>query len=167
MRKFFSDKAGATFNVERPNFTYSVRKHGIELIFKLDRGSYTILNLQRCDKDKLILAANWNHYFNRIQNPDVQYSKIEKCCPTLAAILYGKDPDGIMHVRTVDEDGSKIDAFGIPLEYQEGESLLYCIDKELVETARTLVNKVLTVYHELYDNPPFPAWKTGLEEIWN
>jgi hypothetical protein len=23
------------------------------------------------------------------------------------------------------------------------------------------------VYRELYHTPPFPAWKTGLEEIWN
>lgn len=167
MRKFFSDKVGATFNAEMPNFTYAVRKHCVELIFKLDRGCYTIINLQHCAKNKLILTANWYHYFNHIQNPAVQYPKIEKCCPTLSAILYGEDPDGVKRVQTIDEDGNKLDAFGIILDCQENESLLFTIDQDLKESARMLVNKVLAVYHELYNNPPFPAWKTGLEEIWN
>lgn len=167
MRKFFSDKAGATFNQEMPTFTYAVRKNCVELIFKLNRGCYAILNLQRAPKDKLILTANWHHYFNRIQNPAVQYPKIKKCCPKLYTILKGDDPDGVMQMESTDEDGTKIYGFGMIIEDPQGESLPLTIDNDLMEAGRTLVNKVLAVYRELYHTPPFPAWKTGLEEIWN
>ena len=27
--------------------------------------------------------------------------------------------------------------------------------------------KCLKMYLELHDNPPFPAWKDGLDEVWN
>lgn len=167
MRKFFSDKAGATFNFEMPTFTYAVRKNCIELIYKLNRGCYAILNLQRAAKNQLVLTANWHHYFNRIQNPAVQYPKIEKCCPNLYTILKGDDPDGVMQVESTDEDGTKIYGFGMLIEDPQGESLPLTIDNDLMGAGRTLVNKVLAVYRELYHTPPFPAWKTGLEEIWN
>ena len=26
--------------------------------------------------------------------------------------------------------------------------------------------KMLTIYNELVKNPPFPAWKSGLDEVW-
>ena len=29
------------------------------------------------------------------------------------------------------------------------------------------VQKNLDIFFELKDNPPFPAWKDGLKELWN
>ena len=77
------------------------------------------------------------------------------------------DSYGVMQMESTDEDGTKIYGFGMLIEDPQGESLPLTIDNDLMGAGRTLVNKVLAVYHELYNNPPFPAWKTGLEEIWN
>ena len=41
------------------------------------------------------------------------------------------------------------------------------IDKTVCDAALLLVNKSLKMYNELFKSPPFPAWKTGLDELWN
>lgn len=30
-----------------------------------------------------------------------------------------------------------------------------------------MVKKNITIYNELIDTPPFPAWKDGVNELWN
>ena len=48
-----------------------------------------------------------------------------------------------------------------------GIAFIRCIDKTVCDAALLLVNKNLKMYNELFKNPLFPAWKTGLDELWN
>jgi len=41
------------------------------------------------------------------------------------------------------------------------------ITHEVINAGLKLANKNLQVYRELFQNPPFPAWKEGLNEVWN
>jgi hypothetical protein len=161
MRKFFSDKAGATFNFEMPTFTYAVRKNCIELIYKLNRGCYAILNLQRAAKNQLVLTANWHHYFNRIQNPAVQYPKIEKCCPKLYTILKGDDPDGVMQVESTDEDGTKIYGFGMLIRRSTRRIPAPCIDETSWKPAAPLSTRSLPSTANSITPLPSPHGRPG------
>ena len=44
--------------------------------------------------------------------------------------------------------------------------LLFCFNKELEIAISKMVRKTLKVYAELYNTPPFPAWKSGLIDLW-
>ena len=44
--------------------------------------------------------------------------------------------------------------------------LLISLNPAVINKAGALRKKMLTIYNELVTNPPFPAWKTGLEEVW-
>ena len=76
MRKLLDTKAGATFYEEMPNLTFCPRKDSIEFIFKLKPGIYVIINMTRGTGGKIMLYANWDKYFMRMQNPDVQLPRI-------------------------------------------------------------------------------------------
>ena len=41
------------------------------------------------------------------------------------------------------------------------------ITHEVINAGLKLANKNLQVYRELFQNPPFPAWKDALNEVWN
>ena len=36
----------------------------------------------------------------------------------------------------------------------------------VINKAGVLRMKMLTIYNELVKNPPFPAWLSGLDEVW-
>ena len=95
MRKLLDTKAGATYYEEMPNLTLCTRKDCIEFIFKLKPGIYVIINMSRGTGGKIMLYANWDKYFMRMQNPDVQLQRIKKNCPTLFAVLTGEDKDDV------------------------------------------------------------------------
>ena len=92
MRKVLSTTAGATFHNETSYMTLCVRKDYIELIFKIDRGVYIIINIAHVTPEKVVLFTNWGTYFDRLQNLPVQMPRIKANCPTLYAVLTGDDP---------------------------------------------------------------------------
>ena len=47
------------------------------------------------------------------------------------------------------------------------DAILECISPDIFSKGRLLANKCLKMYSELIKNPPFPAWKDGLDELWN
>ena len=57
--------------------------------------------------------------------------------------------------------------FSLKVEIPSKRALLECITPELFSKGRLLANKCLKMYAELQKNPPFPAWKDGLDEVWN
>ena len=79
-------------------------------------------------------------------------------------VLAGEDADGISYAKAA--SGSN----GLVLfhKVEKIKPLFCCITTdELMEDFRKLVNKNLDIYNELRDNPPFPAWKDGLADLWN
>lgn len=107
MRKFLSTKAGTTFNSSSPNFTVAVRKDGIELIIKAERGCYGVLNLFYVGKGKAIIETNWGNCFSYLSNPDVQMPRIKKNCPKLYKLIF-EGIDGIYQIQA----GTGYDAIG-------------------------------------------------------
>ena len=55
---------------------------------------------------------------------------------------------------------------GTILSKKSSDSLFCQIDDELIDTVFNMVNTIAAVYHEIEENPPFPAWKDGLDEVW-
>lgn len=144
-----------------------VKKECIELIYKLEPGIFMIVNMIRTNEDEIMLFSNWGTYFNRIQNPQVQLPKVEKCCMTLYKILTGEDEDGIHEMRLGKTEASASHGLGLSIKTTPHVPLITCIDEDLLKTFTKFVSKNLRIYNELLDNPPFPAWKDGLRELWN
>lgn len=168
MRKFLSRTAGATFHEETPNVTICVRKTCVEIIFKLDKGLYAIVNVMHAENDEVLLIINWDQYLKRIQNPDVQIPRIKKCCQKLYDALVIADKGKVQSIEVFDSaDNKNIDAFGIFVSVPANKPLISLITPEIHQKARELAQQGLDMYHELYNNPPFPAWKPGLKEVWN
>ncbi len=44
---------------------------------------------------------------------------------------------------------------------------LLSITKEVLDINRDFVNTMIDICNELSNNPPIPAWKEGLDEVWN
>lgn len=166
MRKLLSTKAGATFNEETPNLTFAVRKEGIEIIYKVKAGVYMIATLFRVNQGRGMLFANWGTYFGRVTNPQVQIPQVEKCCPVLYSIMTGEDKDGITEMDFGHSKEDHTHGFGLEIDIPEGAPLIHCLDQKCADSACLLFDKMLKVYNELISKPPFPAWKTGLDEVW-
>ena len=166
MRKFLSSTAGASFNQELANQTICVRKDCVELIYKVQPSVYVIVSVLHFSDSEALLFVNWARYFDRLQNQRVQMPKIEKCCPTLYAVMTGDDPDGVCECDCK-PDGTMYHGFSLKVEIPSKVALLECITPEMFSKGRLLANKCLKMYTELQKNPPFPAWKDGLDEVWN
>ena len=107
MRKFLSSTAGASFNQEVGKQTICVRKDCVELIYKVKPSVYVIVSMLHINDGVsmlfvrsalgtlLCLSKNWAHYFDRLQNQQVQMPRIKKCCPMLYAVMTGDDADGV------------------------------------------------------------------------
>ena len=162
MRKVYSTTAGATFHQETPHLTFCFRKECIEAIFKMSPGEYLIINMTHTLDGHLLLFTNWGTYFNRLQNPAVQMPMIKKNCPTLYKVMTGDDPDYVREMKFGDMHG-----LGISLKSEVKLPIMVELNKDIMTALQTLANKVPTICQELYDTPPFPGWRDGLDEIWN
>ena len=166
MRKFLDTKAGATFFEELPNLTINPRKDCIEIIFKLKPGLYAIINLRRFGKDEIMLFANWGNYFMRLQNPEAQLPRIKKTCPTLYAVLMGEDKDNVNQLRHKDAKNYET-GLGVICKVDGEAPIFALLNNDILDKVNMLVNKNVDIYNELNTNPPFPAWKDGLRDLWN
>ena len=147
MRKFLSSTAGASFNQEVATQTICVRKAAIKREESHARMSYPKREQARPKvKDCVEL--------------------IYKVKPTLYAVMTGDDADGVYECECR-PDGTMYHGFALKVEVPKGLAILECITPEIFSKGRLLANKCLKMYAELYDNPPFPAWKDGLDEVWN
>lgn len=166
MRRMLTTRAGASFNMESPSFTYAVRKDVVEIIYKVKPGVYLVVNLARVDERRGMLFVNWGNFWSRMTNEKLQLPKIEKCCPVLYEILTGDDDEGIneMDFGVSAEDADH--GFGLEVALLENLPLLLCLNSSVINKASAMRNKMLVIYNELVKNPPFPAWKTGVEEVW-
>lgn len=130
---------------------------------------YVVLNMVHNHLGRLTIVANWGRYFDRLQNPQVQIPKIDKNCPTLAAVMHNEDIDKVYEIE-LDKNQTgeeKVHGFAINVDCEKDEPLISCVSNGVLDKAYTLVNKNLKMYRELFKNPPFPAWKDGLNEVWN
>ena len=166
MRKCLSSTAWVSFNQELSGQTVCVRKDCVELIYKVQPSVYVIVSLLHVREGEAMLFVNWGRYFDRLQNPQVQMPRIEKNCPTLYAVMTGDDPDGVYESDCKPGD-TMYHGFSLKVEVPAKLAILECITPEMFSKGRFLANKCLKMYSELHNNPPFPAWKDGLNDLWN
>lgn len=164
--KVLSSKAGATFHQESPNVTFAVHKEHIEIVYKIKAGVYMIINFSRVDSENAVLFADWGNYWKRLSNEKAQIPKIKKCCPTLYKALVGEDEDGVSELYFGATEADKHHGLGIDVKVPSSLPLILCLNATVLNTASALRKKTLTIYNELINNPPFPAWKYGLDDIW-
>lgn len=162
MRRLFSDKAGATFNEQLPTVTINVRKDCVELVSKVDRGVYAVTNLVSAGNGQMRIVANWGHFFDRIKNPEVQLHRCKATCPTLYRLLTDS-LDGFTLAKKKGESDYSV----FRLVPMAGVIPLLSITKEVLGINKDFVNTLINICNELSDNPPFPGWKDGLNELWN
>ena len=161
-----STKSSATFNLEAPNMTFAVRKDVIEIVYKVKPGVFQIVNLSRIDAGRGMLFMNWGDYFRRLSNEKAQMPKLQKHCPTLYEILVGEDKDGVKEMDFGRSEEECEHGFGIEVKMSGQLPLPLCITPEIVNKAGMMRVKMLKVYNEIVTDAPFPAWKTGLDEVW-
>lgn len=161
MRKFLSAKAGATFNTSSPNFTVAVRKDEIELIIKADKGCYAIINMLPVKEGEVLFFANWGNYFTYLKNMAVQMPRIEKTCPALYKLLSG-DYKGVMEI---DMNHLGLTGMGFMVETQ-AKTLTTTVDDDVAKFAFELYDAARDIIREIDKNPPFPAWKDRLKDLW-
>ncbi len=166
MRRMLSTKSGATFNLETPNMTFAVRKDVIEFVYKVKPGVFLIVNFTRVDAERGMLFVNWGNYFRRLSNEKAQMPKLLKHCPTLYEILVGEDKDGVMEMDFGRSEEESEHGFGIEVKISGQLPLLLCITPAVVNKAEMIRVKMLKVYNEIVTDTPFPAWKIGLDEVW-
>lgn len=161
-----STKSGATFNLETPNMTFAVRKDVIEIVYRIKTGVFQIVNFSRIDAGRGMLFMNWGDYFRRLSNEKAQMPKLQKHCPTLFDILVGEDKDGVKEMDFGRSEEEFEHGFGVEVKISGQLPLPLCITPEIVNIADIMHVKMLKVYNEIVTDTPFPAWKTGLTEVW-
>ena len=166
MRKILTTKAGATFNLECPDFTYAVRKDVIEIVFKVKPGIFIVINFARIDATRGMMFAGWGNYWNRLTNPERQMPQVAKTCPVLYDVLTGKDKDGIVEMDFGNSPQDFEHGFGLEVSLPQNVPLTLCLNSDIIKKAGTLRNKMTIIRNELVFNPPFPDWKSGLDELW-
>lgn len=62
-------------------------------------------------------------------------------------------------------DATIFNGFSMKVDASSKVTILDCISPEVFAKCRFLVNKWLKIYSEFIKNPPFPAWKDGLDEL--
>ena len=62
------------------------------------------------------------------------------------------------------EDGNH--GFSVEVPLSDKLPLLLCLTPSVINKAGAIRMKMLTIYNELVKNPPFPAWVSGLDEVW-
>ena len=166
MRKMLSAKAGATFSLDCPEFTYAVRKDVVEIIYKVKPGVYLVVNLARVDASHGMLFVDWGRFWDRMTNEKLQMPKIGKCCPVLYEVLTGEDKEGITEMGFGLSADEAEHGFGMEVGLSDKLPLLLSLNPSVINKAGVMRKKMLAIYNELVMNPPFPAWKSGLDEIW-
>lgn len=80
--------------------------------------------------------------------------------------MQGTDTDQVYQGH-IARDGEDLNGFCLTVTVPESLPIIACLTEDVLNAVEILVNKNLTIYNELYKNPPFPAWKQGLDEVWN
>lgn len=91
----------------------------------------------------------------------VQMPRIEKTCPAPYKLLSG-DYKGVMEV---DLKHLGITGIGFMVETQ-AKTLTTTVDDDIADFAFELYNAAADIIHEIDKNPPFPAWKERLKDLW-
>lgn len=109
---------------------------------------------------------NWGKFWDRMTNETLQLPKIDKCSPVLYELLIGDDKNGGIEVAFGLSTDDTEHGFGLEVSLSDKLPLLLSLNPSVINKAGAMRKKMQTIYNELVTNPPFPAWKSGLDEVW-
>lgn len=81
--------------------------------------------------------------------------------------MTGEDEDGVIELELGKTKDSAAHGLGFSIKTNPHAPLITCINDHLLHLFTKFAKKNVTIVNELLDNPPFPAWKDGLRELWN
>lgn len=114
-------------------------------------------------EDTVMLFTNWGDYLKFVTNPDVQLPKIKKTCPSLYEAM--TEENGYKGLCDIDVMG--VTGFGMQVRIPKQTPLVTCVNNEIAESAFEVFNNASHLIREIQKNPPFPAWKDRLDDLWD
>ena len=86
--------------------------------------------------------------------------------PVPYEVMTGGDKDGMIEMEFGVSAEDADPGFGLEVSLSDKLPLLLCLTPFVINKAGAMRMKMLTIYNELVMNPPFPVWKSGLDEVW-
>ncbi len=154
---FLQSKVNASF-YGGSNLTFVVRQSSVQVIMKLDRGVYGVVEVSAADDNHVMVLCSWNDFFKKhLTNPDHQLSKFYTLCPKLGQALCGESD--ISFIR------EPFNAFGMLVPFTHGRYPTMFLSDEIIDAAQKVLQFNLDIRHEIYTKIPFPQWKHDLCEM--
>ena len=92
--------------------------------------------MRRYSEYKIMLLANWDNYFLRMQNPEAQLPRIKKNCPTLYVVLMDEDKDDVIQLRHKNEKAFE-SGLGVICKVDGDTPILALRDKPILDKVTT------------------------------
>ena len=155
---FLQPKSTAAF-YGGSNLTFALRQSSPQVIMKIDRGVYGIVEVYATFNGGLMIMCSWDDFFTKhLTNPDVQFPKIYKECPKL-----GKS---MSEGAVFDFIQAPVNGFGTEIPLKQGKYIINSFfSDEVLDTAQKVLQFNLDVHHEIMTKIPFPQWKRDLREL--
>ncbi len=151
---FLQPKVNASF-YGGSNLTFAVRQSTVQVIMKLDRGFYGIVDIGVNDKSHVMVMCSWEDFFKKhFTSPDHQLAKFYSVCPKLGQALCGESD--ISFIR------EPLNAFGMLVPFTLGRYPTMFLSDEIIGAAQTVLQYNLDIRREIITKIPFPQWKHDL-----
>ncbi len=154
---FLQSKVNASF-YGGSNLTFVVRQTTVQVIMKLDRGFYGIVDIGVNDQNHVMVMCSWDDFFTKhFTNPDHQLSKFYTVCPKLGQSLCGESD--ISYIR------APLNAFGMLVPFTHGRYPTMFLSDDIIDASQKVLQFNLDIRHEIYTKIPFPQWKHDLCQL--
>ena len=155
---FLQPKVNASF-YGGSNLTFAIRQSAPQVIMKIDRGVYGVVEINATTDHGLMVMCSWDNFFDRhFTNPDVQFPKLYKECPKLGKSMTNEGDFDFVQ--------APVNGFGTEIPLKHGKYIINSFfSDEVLDMAQKVLQFNLDVYHEIGTKIPFPQWKRDLREL--
>ena len=157
---FLQPKSPASF-YGGSNLTCALRQDRAQVIMKIDRGIYALVDVIATDEHHVMVMCQWDGFMTKhLTNPEQQIAKFYDACPELRKALTG--------ASDIDFIQSPTDGFGneMPMEHRK---YIFCsfFAEEVIDMAREVMQRNLIIYHEVVTKIPFPQWRHDIKDFFS
>ena len=155
---FLQPKSPASF-YGGSNLTVALRQDRAQVIMKIDRGIYALVDVIATDEHHVMVMCQWGGFMTKhLTNPEQQIAKFYDACPELRKALTG--------ASDIDFIQSPTDGFGkeMPMKHRK---YIFCsfFAEEVIDMAREVMQRNLIIYHEVVTKIPFPQWRHDIKDF--
>lgn len=138
---FLQSKVNASF-YSGSNLTFVVRKTDVQVIMKLDRGIYGVVEVGAYDDHTAMVLCSWEDFFKKhFTNPDLQLAKFYTLCPKLGKALCGESEISFI--------SGHLNAFGKSAPLKRGRFATMFLSDEIFETAQEVLRYNIEIRNEI------------------